>query len=98
MANIRIDDELMRMLKEYEAKTGVRAANCVEEAVLRWLTWVAPARLEALRAEKRREVVEEDLKQLHAFDNEQGSIQRPAAGESVSDFWKRVKQPAEMKK
>jgi hypothetical protein len=51
MANIRIDDQQFQFLKEYEAKTGVRAAKCVEEAVESWLLCIAPVRLEALSQE-----------------------------------------------
>jgi hypothetical protein len=51
MANIRMDDRLWGMLKQYEFATGVRVAKSVDEAVERWLLTVAPVRLRALDQE-----------------------------------------------
>jgi hypothetical protein len=51
MANLPIHDEQMRLLKEYEAKTGVPINRCVDEAVSNWLICVAPVRLVELGQE-----------------------------------------------
>jgi hypothetical protein len=49
--SIRIDSELVKMLREFNAKTGVPISKVVEEAVEVWLICSAPVRLEAFGAE-----------------------------------------------
>jgi Ribbon-helix-helix domain len=70
-APVRMNADLVKQLREYSEVTGVPVSKCIDEAVLRWLTWVAPERLEALQAEKRRDALEQDLKRKYAEEREQ---------------------------
>jgi predicted transcriptional regulator len=49
--SVRIDSELVKQLREYNAKTGVPISKVIEEAVSQWLICTAPVRLEALGQE-----------------------------------------------
>jgi len=46
--NARIDEGIYEQLAEYSKETGVPVSKCIREALERWLTTVAPARLKAL--------------------------------------------------
>ena len=46
--NARIDKGIYAQLAEYSEETGVPVSKCIHEALERWLTTVAPARLKAL--------------------------------------------------
>jgi len=50
-APVRINADLVKMLREYSAKTGVPVSKCIDEAVEAWLICTAPVRLEAFGAE-----------------------------------------------
>jgi hypothetical protein len=51
--NARIDKEIYDRLSQYSELTGVPVSRCIAEACERWLTEIAPTRIEAM---KRREV------------------------------------------
>jgi predicted DNA-binding protein len=46
--NCRIDKEIYDRLAEYSKLTSVPVSRCIAEACERWLTTVAPARLDQL--------------------------------------------------
>jgi hypothetical protein len=72
--NARIDKRIYDQLAEYSEITGTPVSRCIAEACERWLTYVAPARIEALRAEKRKDALEKDLNLRHAKDRELGHV------------------------
>ena len=47
--NARIDKEIYDRLSEYSEITGVPVSRCIAEACERWLTVVAPTRIEAMQ-------------------------------------------------
>jgi predicted DNA-binding protein len=47
--NARIDKGIYDRLSEYSETTGVPVSRCIAEACERWLTVVAPTRIEAMR-------------------------------------------------
>jgi hypothetical protein len=47
--NARIDKEIYDRLSEYSEITGVPVSRCIAEACERWLTEVAPTRVEAVK-------------------------------------------------
>jgi Ribbon-helix-helix domain len=47
--NARIDKEIYDRLSEYSEITGVPVSRCIAEACERWLTEVAPTRVEAMQ-------------------------------------------------
>jgi hypothetical protein len=79
MGMVRISYEQMEQLRECRSEMGVPLSRLVAEAVNHWLTFIAPTKLDTLRATPPRPVSQEQWQSLNRIETGAGRHQRGMA-------------------